>query len=424
MLSEKVRSPPASQTRKITKSVMEKKRRARINTCLLELKSILGGMITHRGERFDKMEKADILEMTVNYVKQLQNGLTKDTRSKSPDEEYKNGVNTCISEVIKYVAANDLCDTDVKTKLLDHLADKITGTKVTQPSTLCLQHEPVTSSMISPSLSDLSNQSSDLDCNNNIQMSQQPNQPDSSTPVDQGSMPAVSSSSGLAAVPQSSFVPVRPLPILPATSQQHQTQTVLSNFPLAIVVPANLYSPSSTGTACVFAIPSSCGTQNFITSTSQCFTSKDNNAPQFVTPSVLSPQIVQSAISQQTFLQNQSFNQSFQIISKDGQNSTSPIRCSTITADSPNVSISDSQQQTAFFCPTVVSTNQANSPTQTNVILQSQDITNKNYQLHPSDNESDKDTSVQSETLDYAPTFHKKYRRHLLEARKPVWRPW
>ncbi len=48
---------------------MEKRRRARINDCLNELKQLL---IEANPAQRNKLEKADILEMTVQYLRQLQ----------------------------------------------------------------------------------------------------------------------------------------------------------------------------------------------------------------------------------------------------------------------------------------------------------------------------------------------------------------
>lgn len=53
----------------LKKPLMEKRRRARINQCLSELKQLLLHMAPHQRS---KLEKADILEMTVQYVNQLQ----------------------------------------------------------------------------------------------------------------------------------------------------------------------------------------------------------------------------------------------------------------------------------------------------------------------------------------------------------------
>lgn len=49
---------------------MEKKRRERINKCLEELKSIVLRAVNEES-RPNKLEKADILEMTVRYLKTI-----------------------------------------------------------------------------------------------------------------------------------------------------------------------------------------------------------------------------------------------------------------------------------------------------------------------------------------------------------------
>lgn len=63
--------------RKIRKPLMEKKRRARINDSLETLKEILlkNTVAITQGSRPTKLEKADILEMTVRYLEVLQKRL-------------------------------------------------------------------------------------------------------------------------------------------------------------------------------------------------------------------------------------------------------------------------------------------------------------------------------------------------------------
>ena len=56
--------------RKSNKPIMEKKRRARINHCLNQLKSLILEADNERS-RHSKLEKADILEMTVKYLQTL-----------------------------------------------------------------------------------------------------------------------------------------------------------------------------------------------------------------------------------------------------------------------------------------------------------------------------------------------------------------
>ncbi|XP_040590938.1 transcription factor HES-3 [Mesocricetus auratus] len=67
-------SGSASGFRKISKPLMEKKRRARINVSLEQLKSLLERHYSHQ-IRKRKLEKADILELSVKYMKSLQNSL-------------------------------------------------------------------------------------------------------------------------------------------------------------------------------------------------------------------------------------------------------------------------------------------------------------------------------------------------------------
>merc|ERR550534_3292947 len=53
------------QYKKIMKPLLERKRRARINKCLDELKDIMTAALQAQGENVSKLEKADILELTV-----------------------------------------------------------------------------------------------------------------------------------------------------------------------------------------------------------------------------------------------------------------------------------------------------------------------------------------------------------------------
>ncbi|XP_068201839.1 serine-rich adhesin for platelets-like [Palaemon carinicauda] len=69
---------PPSETRKIRKPLMERKRRERINTSLNDLAALLTEANLVKGEtgKASKLEKADILELTVKHLKEL-----KETRS-------------------------------------------------------------------------------------------------------------------------------------------------------------------------------------------------------------------------------------------------------------------------------------------------------------------------------------------------------
>ena len=67
-------SPPVSKTlqyKKITKPLLERKRRARMNRCYDDLKDIMTGCLHSEGENISKLEKADILGK--NILKKIDN---------------------------------------------------------------------------------------------------------------------------------------------------------------------------------------------------------------------------------------------------------------------------------------------------------------------------------------------------------------
>ena len=57
--------------RAVVKPLIEKKRRARINSCLNELKDLMLFALQTEAESISKLEKADILELTVNHLRKL-----------------------------------------------------------------------------------------------------------------------------------------------------------------------------------------------------------------------------------------------------------------------------------------------------------------------------------------------------------------
>lgn len=59
------------QYRKVMKPMLERKRRARINKCLDELKDLMVATFEAQGEHITRLEKADILELTVNFLIRL-----------------------------------------------------------------------------------------------------------------------------------------------------------------------------------------------------------------------------------------------------------------------------------------------------------------------------------------------------------------
>ena len=69
------------------KPLLERKRRARINKCLDELKDIMTAALQSQGENVSKLEKADILELTVRHLHKMQQARRLMTTSRNPLEE-------------------------------------------------------------------------------------------------------------------------------------------------------------------------------------------------------------------------------------------------------------------------------------------------------------------------------------------------
>lgn len=95
-----------SAIRKIRKPLMEKKRRARINDSLEALKDILlkNTVAITYGQRPTKLEKADILEMTVRYLNTLHKRLA--TQRTYTNHDCGVSSTTASSETIQMKAGN------------------------------------------------------------------------------------------------------------------------------------------------------------------------------------------------------------------------------------------------------------------------------------------------------------------------------
>ncbi|XP_040049776.2 transcription factor HES-2.1 isoform X3 [Gasterosteus aculeatus] len=82
----------ALELRKTMKPLMEKRRRARINDSLNHLKNLILPL-TGRDTRYSKLEKADILEMTVRFLGDIP------PNTKNSADSYKEGYKACLQRV-------------------------------------------------------------------------------------------------------------------------------------------------------------------------------------------------------------------------------------------------------------------------------------------------------------------------------------
>ncbi|CAG07532.1 unnamed protein product, partial [Tetraodon nigroviridis] len=144
----------ASEHRKSSKPIMEKRRRARINESLGQLKTLILDALkkdvspnhchhcqlmltlrscdsklnyTHfvpQSSRHSKLEKADILEMTVKHLRNLQRvqmsaALSADATVLS---KYRAGFNECMNEVTRFLSTSEGVNAEVRSRLLNHLS--------------------------------------------------------------------------------------------------------------------------------------------------------------------------------------------------------------------------------------------------------------------------------------------------------------
>ncbi len=115
---------------KVMKPMLERKRRARINRCLDELKELMSSALASEGENLTKLEKADVLELTVRHLHKLRErqalGLSPSPSSPgSPNnnsqDKFRAGFTHCAAEVSRYLATSTGLDVTVGQRLLSHL---------------------------------------------------------------------------------------------------------------------------------------------------------------------------------------------------------------------------------------------------------------------------------------------------------------
>merc|ERR1712117_454088 len=101
------------QYRKVMKPLLERKRRARINKCLDEIKDILVESLQMEGESITKLEKADVLELTLKHLQKLkaQKKLVVPANAKGGRssaeiaQTFSHGYKACANQVSQYLHA-------------------------------------------------------------------------------------------------------------------------------------------------------------------------------------------------------------------------------------------------------------------------------------------------------------------------------
>ncbi|KAK4301645.1 hypothetical protein Pmani_026221 [Petrolisthes manimaculis] len=130
---------PVSRTdqyKRVMKPMLERKRRARINRCLDELRDLLVAALQAEGETVTRLEKADILELTVRHVRRLnqRRALTlPPTATHDPRHDalkFQQGFVAAAQQVQSFLVASPSLEPSVSSRLITHLtscASAMTG---------------------------------------------------------------------------------------------------------------------------------------------------------------------------------------------------------------------------------------------------------------------------------------------------------
>lgn len=115
-----------ASARKKRRGLIEKRRRDRINSCLVELRRLVPAAVEKQGSA--KLEKAEILQLTVEYLKTLKQ--VKDFGGVLPVSSAAEcraaGFHRCMAEVTRYLNASETTDSQaagspIKAQLLQHI---------------------------------------------------------------------------------------------------------------------------------------------------------------------------------------------------------------------------------------------------------------------------------------------------------------
>ncbi|XP_031594039.1 transcription factor HES-2-like isoform X1 [Oreochromis aureus] len=123
----------ALELRKTMKPLMEKRRRAGINESLNRLKSLIVPLTGRDQSRYSKLEKADILEMTVRFL-----GDIPPANTKSSVENYGEGYNACLKRVSALLPQTNL-DSDAHQRINDFVQQSISATVTPTCLNCCAQ---------------------------------------------------------------------------------------------------------------------------------------------------------------------------------------------------------------------------------------------------------------------------------------------
>ncbi|KAL2773438.1 transcription factor HES-2, partial [Daubentonia madagascariensis] len=116
----------AAELRKSLKPLLEKRRRARINESLSQLKGLILPLLGRENSRYSKLEKADILEMTVRFLQELPVSSCP-AAAPAPSDSYRDGYSACVARLACVLPACRVLEPAVSARLLEHLRQRAAG---------------------------------------------------------------------------------------------------------------------------------------------------------------------------------------------------------------------------------------------------------------------------------------------------------
>lgn len=97
--------------------IIEKRRRDRMNSCLADLSRLIPPQYQRKGR--GRIEKTEIIEMSIRYMKQLQN-----QEFLHKENMYKMGFEECLQQAANYLYAGHR---EVCIQMVDHLKEVLKG---------------------------------------------------------------------------------------------------------------------------------------------------------------------------------------------------------------------------------------------------------------------------------------------------------
>ncbi|XP_052783069.1 uncharacterized protein LOC128219299 [Mya arenaria] len=117
----------ASYLRKVRKPLVERQRRERMNASIDRLKLLIADTIREQVSPMTRVDKADVLELTVFYLTRLQQQqrsgrvATEATDTVSYAKSYQTGSRKCAREAVNYIASSSRWVPEVGTGVSGHL---------------------------------------------------------------------------------------------------------------------------------------------------------------------------------------------------------------------------------------------------------------------------------------------------------------